>query len=140
MTYHLRASKVLRVVTLHVSRLQVLDIDDPVLQVRLGGRAGQSTALQRCSLEALPPMRSAVLVFDARDVALMRVKVPPLSGARLLRALPNILEDQLLQDPQACSFVPGPAQGDGERLVADRRVGATAFTGSQEVGRRLHLA
>ena len=93
-------------------------VNDPVLQVRLGGRAGQSTALQRCSLEALPPMRSAVLVFDARDVALMRVKVPPLSGARLLRALPNILEDQLLQDPQAGSFVPGPAQGDGERLVA----------------------
>ena len=34
----------------------------------------------------------------------------------------------------------GLAPADGERLVADRRVGATGFTGSQEVGRRLHLA
>ena len=34
----------------------------------------------------------------------------------------------------------GLSPADGERLVADRRVGATGFTGSQEVGRRLHLA
>jgi NADP-dependent aldehyde dehydrogenase len=34
----------------------------------------------------------------------------------------------------------GLSPADGERLVADRRVGATGFTGSQEVGRRLHRA
>ena len=39
------------------------------------------------SLEALPEVRSAVLVLDARDVTLLRVKLPPLSGARLARAL-----------------------------------------------------
>jgi general secretion pathway protein L len=94
-------------------------INEPLLRLAQAGREGMGLAIQRCSLEALPAIRSAVLVFDARDVALMRVKLPPLSGARLLRALPNVLEDQLLQDPQTCTFVLGPPPAAGEdRLVA----------------------
>ena len=72
----------------------------------------------RTSLEALPALRSAVLVFDARDVTLLAVKLPPLSGARLARALPNLVEDSLLQDPQGCAFALGPQLPDGRRLVA----------------------
>jgi len=72
----------------------------------------------RTSLEALPALKSAVLVFDARDVTLLAVKLPPLSGARLARALPNLVEDALLQDPQSCAFALGPQLPDGRRLVA----------------------
>lgn len=72
----------------------------------------------RLSLDALPTLRSVTLVFDARDVTLLRVKLPPLSGARLRQALPNVVEDMLLQDAQQCGFALGPRSGDGERLVA----------------------
>ena len=57
-------------------------VNEPVLQVAFAPRADTPFTVQRCSLAALPSTRSAVLVFDARDVALMRVKLPQLSGAR----------------------------------------------------------
>ncbi len=72
----------------------------------------------RASLEALPAVKSAVLIFDARDVTLMPVKLPPLSGARLARALPNLVEDALLQDAQGCAYALGPRLPDERRLVA----------------------
>jgi general secretion pathway protein L len=45
------------------------------------------------------------------------VQVPPLSGARLKAALPNLVEDQLMSDPAECAFAVGAAQ-DGMRTVA----------------------
>ena len=72
----------------------------------------------RVSLEALPAIKSAVLIFDARDVTLMPVKLPPLSGTRLARALPNLVEDALLQDAHGCAFALGPRLPDDRRLVA----------------------
>ncbi|MBU6271051.1 MAG: general secretion pathway protein GspL [Betaproteobacteria bacterium] len=90
---------------------------EPVLMA-LMPRAPAGAAPQRCSLESLPRMRSAVLLLNPRDVSLVRVSLPPLSPARLARALPNLLEEQLLQDPAACALVPGPALAQGERLVA----------------------
>ncbi len=81
--------------------------------------AGASTArYARVSFDALPPLRSVTLVFDARDVTLLRAKVPPLSGTRLQQALPNIAEDSLLQDPQQCGFALGPRTAEDERLIA----------------------
>jgi general secretion pathway protein L len=41
-----------------------------------------------------------------------------MSGARLARALPNLLEDRLLQDAGGCAFALGPLLPDGERVVA----------------------
>ena len=73
----------------------------------------------RVSLDALPVLKSATLIFDARDVNLLHVTVPSLSGARLQQALPNAVEDLLLQDAQACAFALGPRLGgEGQRLVA----------------------
>ena len=73
----------------------------------------------RLSLDSMPPLKTVKLVFDARDVTLLRVKVPPLPPARLQQALPNIVEDMLLQDAQACALAVGPRTGEGdERLVA----------------------
>ncbi len=73
----------------------------------------------RLSLDALPSVRQATLIFDARDVTLIHIKLPPLSGVKLRQALPNAVEDRLLQDPQSCLFAMGPAVASGEaRLVA----------------------
>lgn len=79
---------------------------------------GSAARYARISLDALPPLKSVTLVFDARDVTLLRAKVPPLSGVRLRQALPNIVEDLLLQDAQQCALAVGPKTGEGERLVA----------------------
>jgi len=92
-------------------------VGEPVLQA-LMPRAPAGAVPQRCSLESLPRMRSAVLVLNPRDVSLIRVSLPPLSPSRLTRALPNLLEEQLLQDPAACALVPGPALAGGQREVA----------------------
>jgi general secretion pathway protein L len=83
-----------------------------------GADASKGPRWARVSLEALPAIRSLVLVFDARDVTLIPVKLPPLSGARLARALPNIVEEVLLQDAQDCAFAVGPRVGDEHRLLA----------------------
>lgn len=73
----------------------------------------------RVSLDAMPALRSATLIFDARDVNLLQAAVPPLSGVRLQQALPNAVEDLLLQDAQGCAFALGPrVGGEGRRLVA----------------------
>ncbi|MGC1441852.1 MAG: type II secretion system protein GspL [Burkholderiaceae bacterium] len=72
----------------------------------------------RLSLDTLPKIRSATLVIDARDVTLIQAKLPPLSGAKLRQAVPNVIEDSLLQDTQGCAFGLGPLLPDGKRLIA----------------------
>jgi general secretion pathway protein L len=61
--------------------------------------------------------QQVVLLLAASDVTLLRVKVPPLSGARLKAALPNLIEDQLMSDPAECVVVAGDSV-DGLRTVA----------------------
>ncbi|MFP5405696.1 MAG: type II secretion system protein GspL [Gammaproteobacteria bacterium] len=80
--------------------------------------SGSAARYARVSFDALPALKSVTLVFDARDVTLLRAVVPPLSGARQQQALPNIAEDSLLQDPQQCGFALGPRSGEDERLIA----------------------
>ena len=72
------------------------------------------------SIETLAAARKpVVLLVDARDVTLLTPTLPPLSGAMLARALPNAVEDLLLQEPASCVLALGPAVGDaGARLVA----------------------
>ena len=69
------------------------------------------------SLEALEGVRQVWLIADARDVALITAPVPPLSGKRLKQALPNIIEEYVLQDPVRCLIVPGPVLPDGQRVI-----------------------
>lgn len=80
--------------------------------------AGGRPRTIRCSLDALPAVREVTLVYDARDVNLLSVRLPPLSGARLRQALPNALEESLLQDPQQCAFALGGEVAGGLRRVA----------------------
>lgn len=73
----------------------------------------------RLSLDSLQSVRQVTLIYDARDVTLLEVDVPPLSGAKLALALPNIVEDALLQDPAGCAIVAAPkVPGQEKRTVA----------------------
>lgn len=84
----------------------------------LAMRADTGGRIDRVSLDGLEGTSQVRLVFDPRDVNLMTPQVPALSGARLLQALPNVVEEALLQDVSACAIVPGAELDDGRRLVA----------------------
>jgi general secretion pathway protein L len=71
----------------------------------------------RVSLDGMQPATQVRLVFDPRDVTLIPATVPALSGARLAQALPNIVEDSLLQDASTCAMVAGPRLEDGRRVI-----------------------
>jgi general secretion pathway protein L len=63
--------------------------------------------------------RRVVLLLAASDVTLLRIKIPPLSSARLKLALPGLVEEQILGDPADCVLVAGPAaSADPMRTVA----------------------
>lgn len=62
--------------------------------------------------------RRVVLVLAASDVTLLAVQAPPLAGARLRAALPALVEEHVLGDPEDCVLVAGPVLPDGRRPVA----------------------
>lgn len=69
--------------------------------------------------ELVSAARRVVLLLAAADVSLLKVKIPPLSGAKLKAALPNLVEEQVLGDPVDCVLALAPASGDSdERVVA----------------------
>jgi general secretion pathway protein L len=80
--------------------------------------SGPGARWSTTSLDAMPATRRVALVLDARDVTLLALSLPPLPARKLAQALPNIVEDVLLQDPQACAMAIGPETEDGRRLVA----------------------
>ena len=86
--------------------------------------AATGGAIEREGIAALSelaePVKRAqrvVLLLAASDVTLLRIKMPPLSGARLRAALPNLVEDRLMSDPAECVVVAGAMHG-GMRTVA----------------------
>jgi general secretion pathway protein L len=85
-----------------------------------GGALLQEGAAALGSLtDLIAQARRVVLLLAASDVTLLRVKIPPLSSARLKQALPGLVEDQILGDPADCILVATPATGqDGMRTVA----------------------
>lgn len=62
--------------------------------------------------------RRVVLILAAADVTLLRVAAPPLSGARLKAALPALVEEHILGDPEDCVLAAGAADAEGLRTVA----------------------
>jgi len=71
------------------------------------------------ALSDLPRANRIVLIVAARDVLMLHLNVPPVKGARLLQALPNVIEDALIQDVHSCHIaVDHPTAGDGRRTVA----------------------
>jgi type II secretory pathway component PulL len=100
------------------------------------GRSGQKERAGRASLGALPHATRTVLIVAARDVLMLTAALPPVKGQRLRQALPNVVEDQILQDPHDCHIALDPQSlADGERLLAviDRgwfRFIVESFTGA----------
>lgn len=62
-------------------------------------------------------VQKVALLIAASDVTLLRLQLPPLSGAKLKAALPNLVEDQIISDPSECVIVAGRPT-DGLRTVA----------------------
>lgn len=75
----------------------------------------------RATLAALAPLVAqaarVVLLLAASDVTLLRMAVPPLPAARLQAALPALVEDRVIGDPDDCAIVAGP-ELDGRRTIA----------------------
>jgi len=94
------------------------------------------------TLGELAGVRELALVFDARDVLLIPAEVPALSGARLEQALPNLIEDVVLQEAQTCRIAIGPTLPDGRRLlgVIDRVWYDAVASAFQRRGIRLSAA
>ena len=61
--------------------------------------------------------RRVVLIAAAADVSLLAVQAPPLSGARLKAALPALVEEHILGDPDDAVLVAAPEQPDGSRPI-----------------------
>lgn len=93
------------------------------------------------SLANLKGMASAasqvVLLLAASDVTLMRVQAPPMSLGKLKMALPNLVEEQLLNDP-ADSVLVCTVPEDGYCIVAaaDKKWLQTVFQRVQDLGAR----
>jgi general secretion pathway protein L len=91
----------------------------PELPFVLLDKAGATQRLGRAALALLPRAASTVLLIAARDLLTVAAVVPPLKGPRLRQALPNVIEDQLIQDAQTCHLALDPkALGDGRQIVA----------------------
>ncbi|MBN3793103.1 type II secretion system protein GspL [Burkholderia sp. Ac-20353] len=65
-----------------------------------------------------PKAAVTLLVLAARDTLLVDVALPPVTGTKLRRILPNVVEEYLLDDAQRCHVAVGPLDKD----AAQRRV------------------
>ncbi|CAB3780944.1 hypothetical protein LMG28688_01147 [Paraburkholderia caffeinitolerans] len=108
----------------------------PELPFVLLDKAGQTQRAGRAALGLLPKASATVLLIAARDLLMIAATVPPLKGPRLRQALPNVVEDHLIQDAQTCHLALDPARlPGGMQTVAavDRgwfRFLVEGFTGS----------
>ncbi len=73
---------------------------------------------QNTSLEAITGVKAITLILDARDTVLIQAQVPPLSSQKLAQALPNIIEEQVLQDPSQLLIALTPNRVNGMRQLA----------------------
>ncbi|APA86172.1 type II secretion system protein GspL [Paraburkholderia sprentiae WSM5005] len=91
----------------------------PDLPFVLLDKTGRTQRAGRSALALLPRAGTTVLMLAARDLLLMPATLPPLRGPKLRQALPNIVEDQLIQDPQTCHIAVDPqGLGEGRHLLA----------------------
>jgi general secretion pathway protein L len=77
----------------------------------------QGTAPLSDLADTVAKAQRVLLLLAASDVNVLRLKVPPLSAARLKAALPNLIEDHLIADPSDCVVVAGGVS-DGLCTVA----------------------
>jgi len=77
----------------------------------------QGTASLSTLSDTIAKAQSVVVLLAASDVTVLRVKVPPLTSAKLKSALPNLAEAQLITDPSECVIVAG-GLSQGLRTIA----------------------
>lgn len=91
----------------------------PELPFLLLDKRGVTQRAGRAAMALLPRASATVLIVAARDLLLTAAPLPPLKGPRLRQALPNVVEDQLIQDAQTCHIAVDPAPlADGRRVLA----------------------
>jgi general secretion pathway protein L len=91
----------------------------PELPFALLDKSGRTQRAGRAALGLLPKASATVLLIAARDLLMVTAAVPPLKGPRLRQALPNVVEDHLIQDPQTCHLALDPTRlADGRQTVA----------------------
>lgn len=91
----------------------------PELPFVLLDKTGHTQRAGRAALGLLPKASATVLLIAARDLLMVSATVPPLKGPRLRQALPNVVEDHLIQDPQTCHLALDPTRlPDGRQTVA----------------------
>jgi len=91
----------------------------PDMPFLLLDKRGEPQRIGRSALGLLPRASATVLIVAARDTLLLAASLPPLKGPRLRQALPNVVEDQLIQDPQTCHIAVDPVElADGKRVLA----------------------
>lgn len=91
----------------------------PELPFLLLDKRGAKQRAGRAAMALLPRASATVLIVAARDLLLTAATLPPLKGPRLRQALPNVVEDQLIQDAQTCHIAVDPMPlADGRRVLA----------------------
>ena len=96
----------------------------PCMFALVSGNLSHGSAIERQGSAPLPDLsdmvakaQRVVVLLAGSDVTVLRLQVPPLSSARLKAALPNLVEDQLIADPDDCVVVAG-GLADGLRTIA----------------------
>lgn len=59
-----------------------------------------------------------IVLVPSEEVLLTSAELPPLSGARLLQALPFVLEDELIDDIETLHFAPAKLRDKGRLAIA----------------------
>jgi general secretion pathway protein L len=83
-----------------------------------GHRIGVAGAGSLANAAAVATGRRLVVLVPAVDVLLTRVELPVRGAAKILRALPFALEEQIAEDIEALHFAAGRAHADGSVAAA----------------------
>ena len=115
----------------------------PTLPFVLLDKRGRAMRSGSATVALLPKAALTVGLVAARDTLLLRAKVPPVKGLKLRQILPNVVEDQIIQDAQTCHIAVDPEPAvNGVKLLAviDRgwmRFLTEAFSGAGHRSLRL---
>jgi general secretion pathway protein L len=91
----------------------------PEMPFVLLDKGGRKERAGRAALAFLPRASTTVLIVAARDMLMLAATLPPVKGPRLKQALPNVVEDYLIQDAQTCHIALDPqVLADGKRTLA----------------------
>lgn len=89
----------------------------PEMPFVLLDKSGRKERAGLARLAFLPRASTTVLIVAARDLLMLAATLPPVKGQRLKQALPNVVEDYLIQDAQTCHIALDPRPLGGTRRM-----------------------